>query len=309
MRADYDGVPQGTQVAAINGDEESVNADIMLYERTTDNSSVAITWAQVLVNYAPIREFGLEVRLDLELVNNGDRIVTTDTVSTLGWPISVAIELPAAAFGIQPMQSENSQRYQVDTVNSVPVLQDNWPLRPQQVHTITVLYYLPYTNGAVIDQAFGFPVMDASILLPNDTVSFESDQFDGVGEFRYRVADNRLRVEELNPDEKISDDDPQLIKAHDLFKPLAAEDRMIFTLSGRPTRTIDVLNPNTAASDPAPTRCPISWRASAQRCCWWQGRCGGGSAARAWRSRLRQPGSPPCQGRQSSLARSDCRAG
>jgi hypothetical protein len=91
--------------------------------------------------------------------------VTTDTLSTLGWPISVAIELPAGAFGIQPMQSENSQRYQVDTVNSVPVLQDNWPLRPQQVHTITVLYYLPYRN-AVIDQALGFPVMDASFCCP-----------------------------------------------------------------------------------------------------------------------------------------------
>jgi hypothetical protein len=163
------------------------------------------------------------------------------------------IELPAGAVGIQPMQSENSQRYQVEMVNSIPVVEDNWPLRPQQVHEITVLYYLPYQNGAVIDQAFGFPVIDGAILLPNDTVSFESDQFDAGGEFRYRVTDNRLRVVELSPDEKISDSDAQLIRAHDLLKPLGAEDRVIFTLSGRPTRTIDVLNPNSAAASESST--------------------------------------------------------
>ena len=174
VRTDYADIPQGAQTPAIAGDEEVVNADVTVYERTTSRDTVAISMARMLVNYAPINEFGLEVRLDLELINTGDQIVASDKLADRGWPISVEVELPVGAFGIQPMQSEGSQRYQVQMVGQIPVVQDTWPLRPGQRHTITILYYLPYEDEAVLDQAFGYPVMDASVLLPNDTVTFEA---------------------------------------------------------------------------------------------------------------------------------------
>jgi mono/diheme cytochrome c family protein len=241
----YADVPQGIQTPAIQGDETEVNADITVYERTSDRGSVAISMARMLVNYAPINEFGLEVRLDLELINTGDKIVATDEMGDRGWPISVNVELPVGAFFIQPMQSEGSNRYQVQlTDDQIPIVQDTWPLRPDQRHTITILYYLPYESEAVIDQSFGFPVMDASVLLPNDTVEFESDQFDTSGEFRYHVLSGGLRVEELSPSENVSDDDHTLIKAYDLLQPVGADQQVVFTLKGRPTYTVDVMNPN-----------------------------------------------------------------
>lgn len=253
LRMDYQGVLQGMQYPPIEGTEDEITLDVTVYERTTDPSSVAITWAQVLVNYAPIEQFGLEVRVDLEIVNTGDRIVTTDLENEQGWPIGVEFELPAGAFGIQPIQSEGSARYQVEVVDGVPVVRDSWPLRPQQNHNITVLYYLPYEDGAVLDHVFGLPVIDGQVLLPNDTVDFVSEQFEDEGEFRYRVMEGGLRVTELSSDAEVDENDVTLMAAHQLLEPLEAGEDMIFTLEGRPTRTINVLGAgaqsNATASD------------------------------------------------------------
>ncbi|GIV80810.1 MAG: hypothetical protein KatS3mg051_0164 [Anaerolineae bacterium] len=203
VQVTYDDIPQGAQIPAINGDEQTLTQDVTVYEHTTDPATVAITWAQILINYAPIQQFGLEVWLRLELANTGDRIVTLpERAGPNDWYASVAVELPPAAFGIQPMQAEGSQRYDVQVENGVPVVRDTWPLRPGQVHTITIAYYLPYEDGAVIDQAFSYPVVDGAVLLPNDTVSLRSAQLDETGEWRYRASHGGVRVTELAADER-----------------------------------------------------------------------------------------------------------
>ena len=249
VRTDYAGLAPGRADSSIRGGRKELEVEVTLYERTTDSGSVAITRAQMLVNYAPINEFGIEVRVDLDLVNTGDRIVTTEEVSESGWPVSTVIELPVEAFGIQPMQTEGSQRYQVQLVEAVPVVKDTWPIRPETVQKITLLYYLPYTDGAVFDQAFNYPVMDATILLPNDHVTFESEQFEAEGEWRYRVLTGGLRVRELEPDEEIDPEtDYTLIRAHDLLAPLDEGERMIFTLTGEPSRTVNVMPPTPQAA-------------------------------------------------------------
>jgi cytochrome c5 len=253
VQVTYDGIPQGGQIAAIQGSEPEITKDLTVYQRTTDAATIAIRSAEMLVNYAPINEFGLEVWLSLELANTGDKIVTTDQPARANnWFVSVIMELPVGAFGIQPMQSETSQRYEVEVVDGVPIVRDTWPLRPGQVHAITVAYYLPYENSAVIDQAFNYPVVDATVLLPNDTVTFSGDQFDVEGEWCCRVSHGGVRVTELASDEEINPDkDFTLVKAHPLLKPLPADERMIFELVGRPTRTLNVLatTPQSSGSD------------------------------------------------------------
>lgn len=246
----YGGILQGTQVPSIEGTEDELSVEVTLYERTTDPSSVAVTHVQMLMNYAPIEESFIEVRLDIELMNNSDRIVASDRLAERGWPISVEVELPVGAFNIYPMEAEGSERYQVQTGGTMPVVEDTWPLQPGESHTITVLYYLPYAGGAVLDQSFGYPVMNAVVLLPNDTVTFESEQFDTTGEFRYRVVSGGLRVTELKADETIDPkNDTTLIQAFDLLQPLRADERMIFSLNGRPTRTANVMPPTNQPDD------------------------------------------------------------
>jgi mono/diheme cytochrome c family protein len=235
IQVDYADVPQGAQILSIEGDETTLTKDITLYERTTEADTIAVTWAQMLINYAPINEFGLEVWLRVELANTGDRIVTTGELAASGWMVSVPIELPPGAFGIQPMQSETSSRYQVDLADGVPVVKDTWPLRPGQVHTLTVAYYLPYQAGAVIDQSFFYPVVDGAVLMPNDTVEFRSDQFDEEGEWRYRATASGTQVTELQPGERIDEDDHTLVKLHELLLPVPAGERLVFELVGRPS--------------------------------------------------------------------------
>lgn len=249
IEVSYQGVPQGTRVASITGSEESVSAAVTLYERTTEADNVVINWSEILVNYAPIDSHGIEVWLDLEVANMGDKIVTTDEIAEgSGWYVSVNVELPVGAYGIQPMQAENSQRYLVEVVDGVPVVKDTWPLRPGQAHTISIAYYLPYSTGAIIEHGFNFQVLDGLVLLPNDTVTFTSEQFDTAGDWRGRVTDGGASVVALNPDEKIDPDkDYTLVKAHVLEAPIPAGERMVFELDGRPTRTIDVLRPGGAA--------------------------------------------------------------
>jgi len=250
VQVTYDDIPQGAQIPAINGDEQTLTQDVTVYEHTTDPSTVAITWAQILINYAPIQQFGLEVWLRLELANTGDRIVTLpERAGPNDWFASVAIELPPAAFGIQPMQAEGSQRYDVQVENGVPVVRDTWPLRPGQVHSITIAYYLPYEDGAVIDQAFSYPLVDGAVLLPNDTVTLRSAQFDETGAWRYRVSHGGVRVTELAADEKIDPaKDFTLVKEHSLTKPLPGGERLVFELVGRPTRTLATFSTSSGTS-------------------------------------------------------------
>jgi cytochrome c5 len=250
VQVTYDDIPQGAQIPAINGDEQTITQDVTVYEHTTDPATVAITWAQILINYAPIQQFGLEVWLRLELANTGDRIVTLpERAGPNDWYASVAIELPPAAFGIQPMQAEGSQRYDVQVEDGVPVVRDTWPLRPGQVHTITIAYYLPYEDGAVIDQAFSYPVVDGAVLLPNDTVTLRSAQLDEEGAWRYRVSHGGVRVTELAADEKIDPSkDFTLVKEHPLIRPLPGGERLAFELVGRPTRTLATFSTTSGTS-------------------------------------------------------------
>lgn len=284
IQIDYQDVPQGTWIPDIEGTEEELTADVTLYERTTEPDTVAITWAQMLVNYAPIKEFGVEVWLDLEITNTGDRIVTTDQVSEQNdWYISVEMTLPPAAFGIQPMQAEGSSRYEVVMEDNAPVVRDTWPLRPGQVHTITVAYYLPYEDGAVFDHLFNYPVVDGVVLLPNDTVEFRSEQFDAEGEWSGHVSHGGVRVTALEPDEQIDpENDFTLVKAHTLLEAIPAGQSVRFELIGKPTRTIDLMpptHPDTATTDGQTEWLPLALGAAggglvvlAAVAWWWQRR-------------------------------------
>jgi mono/diheme cytochrome c family protein len=252
--ADYDGVTQ-SHIFELGGSEEDVSQDITVYDRTTDRDSVTVTWIEMTVNYAPIEQFGIEVTLTMEIGNMGDRVVTSDETIQVDEDqeayVSTLIELPPGAFHVQPMQRTGSNRYFVDSVDGVPVVKDTLPLFPGQVHNVSLLYFLPYEDGAVIDQSFGYPVLDSWVLVPNDTVQFASTQFDTEGFWCCRIADSGVRIEELDPDESIDPDrDYSLVKSHSLLAPTEADDHIVFELIGRPTRTIDLIatDPTTVTS-------------------------------------------------------------
>jgi TolB protein len=166
------------------------------------------------------------------LVNYGDQIVTTnESAGPNNWQVSVVLTVPKDAFGVQPMQSTTSQRYVVETVDGVQVVKDTWPLRPGEPHKIVIAYYLPYHDRAVITHSFPDRVVDAAVLVPNDTIRFQSDQFDLEGEWRYRRAGDKYIP--LPADVVVDPStDFSLIKEHKLLAPLPPETPLIITLTG-----------------------------------------------------------------------------
>ncbi|MCD4684793.1 MAG: cytochrome c [Anaerolineae bacterium] len=257
VETDYQGIRQGARVdiPATPGDAP-VTTEVRLYEHTTDPAGVMVTWTDMRINYAPINDFGVEVLLSVELANTGDRMVTTDHALEDGTLASVVLELPVNAFGIQIIPASDMMRYEVTVVDGVPLVLDRSPLRPGQVHTIALLYYLPYETDATFVTAFGYPVIDGAILLPNDTVDFESAQYDMEGRWQGRVIqdpNHGTRIVVLEEGETIDPDrDYTLIQVHYLTAATTADDPLIFALDGRPTRTIDLLTqtgPGSAEDD------------------------------------------------------------
>lgn len=247
IETDYQGMTQGLRIDVPEPPIDApVTPEVRLYEHTTDPAGVMVTWAVMLVDYTPIDEFGIEVWLSAELANTGDRMVTTDHMLEDGTLASVAMELPVGAFGIQIIPSSDQPRYEIDVVDNVPTVYDRSPLRPGQVHTISMVYYLPYDSSATLVTAMGYPVIDAAVLLPNDTVDFDSEQFDTAGQWEGRIINDDIhgmRIVAIQDGESVDPErDFTLIKTHDLQQALPADVPLEFSLEGRPTRTLAIIN-------------------------------------------------------------------
>jgi cytochrome c5 len=231
----YQNVVQGGHSNQLQAGATDVDVPLTLYETTTDPSSMMIMGAQILVNYAPINEFGLEVRIDMVVVNTGDRIYASDVLAENGLPVSLEVELPPGAFQVQTNWNEFDMRMKNDTI---PVLQDTWPLGPSRQRTVTLFYYLPYDNAAILSHIFSYPVMGAEVLLPNDTVKIESDQFSTDAQYNYRVVSGDMGISAVPLDEGEDIDtatDETLLKSYEMLDPLDANTPVEFTLTGRPT--------------------------------------------------------------------------
>jgi len=85
-------------------------------------------------------------------------------------------------------------------------------------------------------------------------VTFDSQQFDVTGEWCCKVSHGGVRVTELQSGDKVDPEtDFTLVKSHTLTTPLKADERMIFELTGRPTRTLDVMTTSPTSSSDSST--------------------------------------------------------
>lgn len=204
-----------------------------VYETTSSVENVAILEGNIFIDFVglPVGEIGenreytiselreaeLQVVLDLTLLNTGDRVVYAlqQGKDQIYRNMSFALELPVGAYNIgQEGEDPSSLRFQiVDDI--IPVVYDTLPIVPNRTHNIRLSFFLPYENGAVIDQIF--PVNTAGILLwiPENTVEIQSDQFN-------LLADTEMR-----------DGTSYLVYSQEA--PLPPTQNMIFTIAGIPT--------------------------------------------------------------------------
>ncbi|HEX3052736.1 MAG TPA: cytochrome c [Aggregatilineaceae bacterium] len=256
IELDYAGVRQWQWSEAIEGTEESVTLDVPLYERTTDTSQLVVTYSEILVSYAQVSRGMLEVQWYISMINSSpDHIIGLDETSPAGRSVTAKIELPVEATGLEVVPTQHSGSYEESADGNVPLVLDVWPIRPGENRVTVLRFLVPYEDGAVLDMGTGLQLIDASVMVPNDTVEFESDQFADSGEIRYRSVVNDeggIEYTELAQGEQYKDDDPTLIRAYDLEDPLTPDQRIIFSLNGKPTRTTVETNEEGDARDVLP---------------------------------------------------------
>jgi Tol biopolymer transport system component len=230
----YADVTQRAQSRPIAGDEKQVRVDLTLYEQTTDRTSVAVLEGVVAWSYSRTSPDVLTVWFSLTLLNAGDRIVTSSAAGSSQYFGSAPIELPAGAFDIQAAHSEEQPNYIIESPSGIPTVRDSAPLFPRQPHVTTFVYSIPYEGSAMLQHRFSDTLWNVVILVPNDTVQFQSDQFEVEGAWRYhRVDGETLPLAEdavVDPSTDFS-----LIKEYRLLAPLPPETPLTITLTGMPT--------------------------------------------------------------------------
>ncbi|MFN8377745.1 MAG: c-type cytochrome [Anaerolineae bacterium] len=124
--------------------------DLSIYELTDDPSVLTITLIETQINVNADTD-SLEVAQFMEVENSSDRAYTTTQVTPDGRPISLAIPLPPGS--IVPGFTERSRyAYLSDEYTVV----DTQLVYPGEIHLVQLVYIIPYSGSAIIEQELGY---------------------------------------------------------------------------------------------------------------------------------------------------------
>jgi hypothetical protein len=222
LSAVYDGLKQYSPPLSAEAMDEVGSIEFRLYETTDRVDGLQVVKGTMQIDFTDVRRVGLSILLELQVFNEGDRIVYAwQNLQGQLRPVSFYLELPVGAYGIAPevQPDAQSQRFFIDT-GTIPVVYDSLPIIPNwpTPHLIRLSFFLPYFDGAVIDQVFPVEVGNFAVWVPEDTIQVASDQF--------------RRVEDVTTGEG------KVYRVYEQDGRLAAAQNMIFTLEGIPTATI-----------------------------------------------------------------------
>lgn len=151
--------------------------EFRVYEITSDLSNVVANRGNLRIEFTDVNQLGVQMLLELNYANLGDRIVLANPGTTQATAFTV--ELPVGAFGVAPEEAPGLvQRFvPIETINGLPIpgIRDTQPLVPELPNVMRVSFLVPYEDGAVIDMRFPFALADLALFVREDTVSIESD--------------------------------------------------------------------------------------------------------------------------------------
>lgn len=137
----------------VPGTAPALSIPLTLYELTEDPSVISIrrvTARMVPMRFRDIGD-GLEVTQTILFSNDSDRVYTTSRQAREGAYASVIVPLPPGAVVIA---LDNEERYVVAGEQFTVV--DTLPVAPGDNHPVQVIYFLPYSDGAIIEQEVAF---------------------------------------------------------------------------------------------------------------------------------------------------------
>ncbi len=210
----HDGAQQASVIVKLADPLRDFELPITLYGRTTDLAQVQIVRAQHTFEF-PTENVAQVLSVYVFRVV-GDKFFATDALAPNGKPISVRLPLPIGAGAIAfDMAMDDSLH--IGGTDIAPEVQATRPIFPAQPYEVIFSYQLPFSGGATIDQDYLYPTEQVEIRVAQGTratLSSETHLFRQSTE----VVQGRTYL------------------SYTLEKPLAASERLIFTLS-RPLPT------------------------------------------------------------------------
>lgn len=200
--------------------EMTTPLEFPLYDVTDSLADVVAQRGNLRIEFTDVNQVGLQMLLELNYSNIGDRIVMSNLNTTEAGAFT--IELPVGAFGIAPEEAPGAvQRYRpVSQIGSLPIpgVRDTQPLIPGWPNIMRLSFLVPYEDGAVIDMRFPFSVGDLSVFVREDTVGVESDL--------------------LALSERTETSSGRVYQVYNQTQPLEGGEPFKFTLVGTPTTTV-----------------------------------------------------------------------
>lgn len=128
---------------------------ITIYDLTDDPFVISISAIDMFIDPINVPEMGTGVRITqlIQYSNSSDRMYTTGREIGDGREATLLIQFPVGAI---ITSDEGNGRYLVITdVENIPdSVIDTYPIIPGDEHEVIVEYFVPYTDGAIIDQPF-----------------------------------------------------------------------------------------------------------------------------------------------------------
>lgn len=142
----------------VTGDEiqtEAIEQPITIYERTEDPFSISINAIETRVDTFTVEDIGtgLLLRQRVTYTNASDRVYRTDRQAGAGRYATLLWQLPPGAI---ILNDPNSPRYLL--AREQYALIDTAPVLPGADHQLEAIFFLPYEDGAIIDQPLTQPL-------------------------------------------------------------------------------------------------------------------------------------------------------
>jgi hypothetical protein len=218
ISATYTNLVQRTPPFSAEDVDEQGTIELHLYETTDELGGLEIAQGTSQVDFTDVQRVGLKILLELQVFNYGDHIpyfTVTDRDANVR-SASFHFELPVGAYNIAPEGESGADRFIIQE-GPISVIYDTIPIFPNwpAPHIIRLSYFLPYTNGAVIDQIFPVTVNNFAVWVPKNEIQVTSDLFE--------------RTEDIQPASSTL-----TYQVYDQKSPLPANQNLKFTLEGVP---------------------------------------------------------------------------
>ena len=171
----YQGVFFSSTVYSLTDTANPVlDTGIEIFEVSNDPATVSINSGVMRVTFG---DLGMEVIEVLSVDNASDRLFLTEEHVNENQRIALRFPLPPGASGVGFEPGMEGRRFVVSDDGGT--VYDTQPVRPGS-QDIFMSFFIPYDDGAIIDQVFEYPFQGAFHLLVEDgPVRVESGPFEG----------------------------------------------------------------------------------------------------------------------------------